>query len=259
MKYILFFTSCIFILLQGCTKPSNSDTTHFLSTGIPIISSLTTIPDTVDNYIMVWSTQYLNVRPSDASTSFSSSVSAFFMNQNAGALTAAGKICTLNAHNSYLYSYNDSNKKADGIAMLGANLTVSTSGTTSVPAISKTMYMPKKLFTGIFQKNTYDGTTTNPISFTWQTDSTNFNQVMIQVDKLMTSTSTTVGAYSTTYVVADNGSYTLPNTFCTNWPVGTMFNITLGRATETIHTAPNGRKTYIYGIVTAQTGQMKYK
>jgi hypothetical protein len=252
----LFSLSILIVHLTSCSKVQE----EFQGLGSPTkLVSFMLSDDTVNIYNYVWLSNDKLVRPRDSGISMS--VVAAFTDSVTGQIATMSGVSinnrTLipNSSHSYSFEYSDSANNAiqEGKNLYGTNVSIKITGSSAADTATRMIYMPKRVFnTSVgFPSGTVD--ISQPLVLNWLTDpSCSWGNVGIQIyynaaasrfmhDPTLPATDTTF-----TYIVPDNGSYTLSTTQLQKFRVNSLITITLGRGSTLSAVLPVSKKRIFY-------------
>jgi|GEM_PF-366475 len=158
-------------------------------------------------------------------------------------LAVNGTVINPSASNTYRLGYTDSSGTwpAQGEALAGTNVNISITGATSADTVSQSVYMPKNVLTTTADfppAGTGGPDNTKSLTLHWVPDPATATQnVIIQVsyyDGLSHSADSALTTHinTLTYVVPDNGSYTISSSDMSAFPTNCYIGIQLGRGTQ---------------------------
>jgi len=201
--------------------------------------SLLETEDPDNNYVAIICSQTANLI--DPTNSYDITAAAKFTSNgvtvNTGPVEINGRVINADADNLYKYNYKENNTLAEGKLLLGTSVTVLATGADpNRPAGSATIIVPQEIFpsTLYFPNATVDKAVALPV--TWAPDPNNqYQKVSIEISYYkgisqahqpgMPNSITSLA-----YEVADNGSFTIPQSDLENFPKGCYIGISIARA-----------------------------
>ena len=197
---------------------------------------LTTTVDPYNNYVAIFSSYTANSvhRDSAYSVEAFAKVSNNGLPVNAGALTIGSKIIYPGANNLYRYTYS----LPEGKALFGTSVDaqILDSAVTTSRLTRVIMVIPKEFYPSTMSIPGNFVNRATPYTLNWASDPNNqYHQVQIQVSyykgiSQFNATGMPDAVPDLVYTVADNGSFTMPQTDLARYPKGCFVSISIARA-----------------------------
>ncbi len=253
-------TSIIILVFLSCTKVENKNQLFQNSTLDQLRQSMMTEDSaTVYNYVLINSKQVMNLIDSnyvisamagfkDSITNNNSSVSSVYVNTR-----SLSKIDSV-----FSFGYSDSVATlSEGKALAGTNVTVKVTGHNPGDTQTQLIYMPTNIarYVSDFPKGKISNL--NNLVLNWTPDASNPSQtVVIEISYYSGLTrsyepSLPTSINTLTYIVPDNGSYTVSSSALQTFPEKSYINVSIGRGSQYQGLLPISQRRVFYWAISS--------
>ena len=260
MKNRIFIISFLFLTgmaeLTSCSKEQLESPP--LGSQSPINAAVLS-PDKPAIYNYVWLTNDQMEYPQDSV--FHMSALAVFTDGVTGQISRMSGLSvnerSLVADAGYVYSfaYNDeaNNATQEGKDLYGTNVKIKIAGSSPADTITQTIYMPKRIFKtqADFPDDNID--ISKPLTLNWVTDpDCTWGNMQIQIQyhaatsRFLNDASLPPNDTTVTYIVPDNGSYTISSKDLRRLKPNSIVTISVGRGSAVEAILPISRKRIFY-------------
>lgn len=262
MKNIFIKSLAVFASILILFKLESCDKVQLRTGDFAMKKNMMTIlgvSDTVNMYNYIWIANDKLITPNDSG--FRISASATFIDSitdqivSVNSLSINSRTLVKNTDNSYSFIYSDSVTGAlqEGKNLYGTNVKIKIAGSTTADSLTQTLYMPKRVFSSISDYPSGQIDISNNLTLKWISDpACSWGNVAIKIwynagrsrflsDSTLPATDTVLS-----YIVPDNGSYTISLGDLQKLKVNSLVTFSIGRGSTSIAVLPISKKRVFY-------------
>jgi len=255
-SFFLISSILILIKLESCDK------VQLRTSDLGIKKNMMTmlgVGDTANIYNYVWIANDKIITPNDsgfrisALAAFTDSITHQIVSVNNLSINA--RTLTPNTDNSYSFIYSDSATGAlqEGKNLYGTNVKIKITGTTTSDTVTQTLYMPKRVFSSITDYPTGQIDISTNLTLKWIADpACSWGNVAIKIwynagrSRFISDSTLPANDTVLSYIVPDNGSYTINLGDLQKLRVNSLVTFSLGRGSTSITVLPISKKRIFY-------------
>ncbi len=181
-------------------------------------------------------------------------------------LSVNSRALTASTDHTYYFGYSDSTVTlGEGLSLYGTNVKIKITGTSSADTLTKIIYMPKKVFK---TRNDFPlGSISNSTNLTinWTPDSlTSWRNVIIKIwynatmSRFLSDSTLPAQDKELTYIVPDNGTYTISSADLQGFQKKSYVWISLGRGSQVDGVLPVSHKRVFYFATSSESSPPLY-
>jgi len=275
MKIKLFRVKCFIVVSMICSLQISCrkiDLRTERDSAILKMATMLTGTDTptVYNYVIINGDQWNTYKDSN----FRIGVDAAFTDSITNQLIAVNGL-SINSRNiiakpdhTFDFGYSDSASGpaalAEGLALFGTNVRVKVTGTTTTDTLTQVIYMPKKIYKTPASLPIAAVNIANSLTLNWTPDPLcSWGNVLIKIwynsasNRYLVDSALPAQDANLTFVVPDNGSYTISSTSLQTFQKKSFVNISLGRGTEIQKLLPvSHKRVFFFAISSVSSGNV---